>query len=80
MEAEERPVRPSQRAPFDWQPQIWLGSLACVAAAAGLGLLVREAIGIGSISLLFLTAVLVSAVLFGLWPALFACVICYARL
>ena len=75
MEAEERPVPPSQRAPFDWQPQIWLGSIACVAAAAGLGLLVREAIGIGSISLLFLTAVLVSAVLFGLWPALFACVI-----
>ena len=49
--------------------------MACVAAAAGLGLLVREAIGIGSISLLFLTAVLVSAVVFGLWPALFACVI-----
>jgi len=74
-DGDEAPVTPSQRPPFDWQPQIWLGSLACVAVAAALGLLVREAIGVGSISLLFLTAVLVSAVLFGLWPALFACVV-----
>ena len=33
-------------------------------------LLVREMIGIANISLVFLTAVLVSAVLFGLWPSL----------
>ena len=75
IEGEEAPVAPTQRAGFNWQPQIWLGSLACVAVAAALGLPVREAIGAGSISLLFLTAVLVSAVMFGLWPALFACVV-----
>jgi len=75
IDGEDTPPTPSQRAPFDWQPQIWFGSLACVAVAAALGLPVREAIGVGSISLLFLTAVLVSAVLFGLWPALFACVV-----
>ncbi|HUN39137.1 MAG TPA: sensor histidine kinase KdpD [Acetobacteraceae bacterium] len=75
IEGEDAPVAPTQRAGFNWQPQIWLGSLACVAVAAALGLPVREAIGAGSISLLFLTAVLVSAVMFGLWPALFACVV-----
>jgi two-component system, OmpR family, sensor histidine kinase KdpD len=75
---EERPDAsrtPAQAQPFELQAEVWLGSLACVAVAAVLGLLVRQAIGTGSISLLFLTAVLVSAVLFGLWPALFACVI-----
>ncbi|HUB46190.1 MAG TPA: sensor histidine kinase KdpD [Acetobacteraceae bacterium] len=75
VETEEPSSRPAQRPAFGWQPQIWFGSLACVAVAALLGLPVREAIGVGSISLLFLTAVLVSAVMFGLWPALFACVI-----
>jgi len=74
-ETHEAPSTPAEPLPFDWQPQIWLGSLACVAVAGVLGLLVRQVIGTGSISLLFLTAVLVSAVLFGLWPALFACVI-----
>jgi two-component system sensor histidine kinase KdpD len=74
-DAHEAPRMPAQPKTFDWQPQIWLGSLACVAVAAVLGLLVRQAIGIGTISLLFLTAVLVSAVLFGLWPALLACIV-----
>ncbi|HVC62745.1 MAG TPA: sensor histidine kinase KdpD [Acetobacteraceae bacterium] len=74
-EAREAPHTSAEPPPFELQPQAWLGSLACVAGAAVLGLLSRQAIGIGSISLLFLTAVLVSAVLFGLWPALLACVV-----
>ena len=73
--APDPPRRPAEPRTFGLQPQAWLGSLACVAVAAVLGVPVREMIGIGSISLLFLTAVLVSAVLFGLWPALFACVV-----
>ena len=39
-----------------------------------LGAADQQAIGAGTISLVFLTSVLVSAVLFGLWPSLFACV------
>jgi len=73
--APDAPRMPAQPQPFEMQAEIWLGSLACVAVAAVLGLLVRQLIGTGSISLLFLTAVLVSAVLFGLWPALLACVV-----
>jgi two-component system sensor histidine kinase KdpD len=74
-EAHDLPRMPVAQRLFEWQPQAWLGGLACVAVATVLGLLVREAIGAGSISLLYLTAVLVSAVLFGLWPALLACVV-----
>ncbi len=65
----------AQTMPFEMQAEVWLGSLACVAVAVVSGMLVRQVIGTGSISLLFLTAVLVSAVLFGLWPALLACVV-----
>ena len=51
----------------------WLGSLAIVAVALGVGLVLHQALGIGSVALTFLTAVLVSAIAYGLWPALFAC-------
>jgi two-component system sensor histidine kinase KdpD len=51
----------------------YLGSLAFVAVALGVGLVLRQALGVASIALTFLTAVLVSAVAYGLWPALFAC-------
>jgi two-component system, OmpR family, sensor histidine kinase KdpD len=74
-EVQDAPRTPAEPRPFELQPEAWLGSLACVAVAAVLGLLVRQVIGTSSISLLFLTAVLVSAVLFGLWPALLACVV-----
>ena len=74
-ETPDAPHIPAPLRPFELQPHIWLGSLACVAIAALLGLPLREMIGNGSVSLLFLTAVLVSAVLFGLWPALLACVV-----
>jgi two-component system sensor histidine kinase KdpD len=50
------------------------GSLAMVAGALLLGLALREFLGISNIGLVFLTAVLASAVSYGLWPALFACV------
>ena len=51
----------------------YLGSLAFVAVALGVGLVLRQALGVASIALTFLTAVLVSAIAYGLWPALFAC-------
>jgi two-component system sensor histidine kinase KdpD len=73
--AAEPPRQPLRVPPFRVQPQVWLGSLACVALATALAVLIRPVIGTGTIALLFLTAVLVSAVLFGLWPGLLACVI-----
>ncbi len=51
----------------------YLGSLAFVGVALGVGLVLRQALGVASIALTFLTAVLVSAIAYGLWPALFAC-------
>jgi two-component system sensor histidine kinase KdpD len=52
----------------------YLGSAASVAVALGCGLLLTQFIDYRSISLVFLTAVLVSAVAWGLWPSLFAAV------
>jgi two-component system, OmpR family, sensor histidine kinase KdpD len=51
----------------------YLGSLACVAAALGIGELLQNVVGPSSIGLIFLTAVLTSGILFGLWPSLLAC-------
>jgi two-component system sensor histidine kinase KdpD len=44
-----------------------------VALALGIGSLIERFIGLQSISLVFLMAVLASAILWGLWPGLFAC-------
>ena len=56
--------------PFRIEP--YLGSAAMVAVALGVGLLLQHFIAVQGISLVFLTAVLVSAVAWGLWPSLFA--------
>ncbi len=58
----------------------YMGSLGLVAVALGLALLLRDMLGVTSVALTFLTAVLVSAVFYGLWPALlasFASVVAY---
>ncbi len=54
------------------EPSAWLGSLAFVAVSLGAALLLHQAVGLASVAMTFLTAVLVSAVVYGLWPALFA--------
>jgi two-component system sensor histidine kinase KdpD len=59
------------RAVFSLTP--FAGSLAMVAAALVLGLVLQHLLGISNIALVFLTAVLASAVSYGLWPSLFAC-------
>ena len=56
--------------PFRVEP--YLGSAAMVAVALGIGLLFQHFIAVQGISPVFLTAVLVSAVAWGLWPSLFA--------
>src|SRR5215472_13339457 len=50
----------------------YIGSAGSVAVALGVGLLIERFIGLQSISLVFLMAVLGSAIAWGLWPALFA--------
>jgi two-component system, OmpR family, sensor histidine kinase KdpD len=50
----------------------YVGSAVAVGIALGIGLLLRKFIAVQSISLVFLTAVLASAIAWGLWPSLFA--------
>jgi two-component system sensor histidine kinase KdpD len=53
----------------------YLGSVAAVAIALGIGLLLTQFIAVQSISLVFLTAVIASAIAWGLWPSLFTAVL-----
>jgi two-component system sensor histidine kinase KdpD len=52
----------------------YMGSGGAVGVALGLGLLLKHFLAVQSISLLFLMAVIASAIAWGLLPALFACV------
>ena len=56
--------------PFD--PLPYMATLAIIAVALGVGLALRQFLNVGSIALVFLTAVLISAIRFGLLPSLFA--------
>jgi two-component system sensor histidine kinase KdpD len=51
----------------------YIGSLAMVAVALLAGLGMQRWLAVQSISLVFLMAVLASAIAYGLWPSLFAC-------
>jgi two-component system sensor histidine kinase KdpD len=51
------------------------GSAAMVGVALMVGEILKSYLGISNTALVFLTAVLASAVSYGLWPALFACFI-----
>jgi two-component system sensor histidine kinase KdpD len=51
----------------------YAGSLGMVGVALALGLGLQQLLGISNIALVFLTAVLASAVTYGLWPSLSAC-------
>ena len=51
------------------------GSLAIVLVALGVGIVLQQFLAISNIALVFLTAVLASAVTYGLWPSLFACLV-----
>jgi two-component system sensor histidine kinase KdpD len=46
-----------------------------VAVAVGVGMALQQFLSVASISLVFLTAILISAVRFGLFPSLFACAV-----
>jgi two-component system sensor histidine kinase KdpD len=53
----------------------YVGTLGMVATAVAVGEALQQFLGISSVSLVFLTAVLASAITYGLWPSLFACLI-----
>src|SRR5689334_283307 len=55
--------------------ETYLGSAGTVAIALGIGLLLKQFIAVQSISLVFLMAVLVCAIAWGLWPSMFAAVL-----
>jgi len=62
------------RSPLE--PRAFLGSLVFSAAGLGVALLLRQTMAVSNVALVLLVAVLASAVAFGLWPSLFACLIC----
>lgn len=60
----------------NWRrPLPYLGSAAAVVLALGCGLLIERFVGLQSVLLVFLMAILVSAIAWGLLPSLFACVL-----
>src|SRR5215467_14146153 len=75
-DTETVPPKSVQTRP-DFEPiriEPYLGSAASVAVALSIGLLLTRFLAVQSISLVFLTAVLVSAIAWGLWPSLFAAI------
>jgi two-component system, OmpR family, sensor histidine kinase KdpD len=62
-----------RRALPSGEAQAFAGSLVFVAISLGIALLLHRVLGLSSVAMCFLTAVLVSAVAHGLWPALLAC-------
>ncbi|HEX3667045.1 MAG TPA: sensor histidine kinase KdpD [Rhizomicrobium sp.] len=63
---------PSTGEPSPWDTKAYAGSIAMVAAALVIALGLQR-FGITNVALVFLTAVLSSAITYGLWPSLFAC-------
>jgi two-component system sensor histidine kinase KdpD len=66
------PNRPQPRQPRRLDFGSYGGSAVMVAAALLAGIALRQSLGVSNVALVFLTAVLGSAVTYGLWPALFA--------
>ncbi len=58
-----------------FRPEPYLGSVGAVALALGIGEAIGRSVGVQSISLVFLMAVLGTAIAWGLLPALFACLL-----
>ena len=58
-----------------FSPLAYAGSAGAVIVALGIGSLIERFIGLQSISLVFLMAILGSAIAWGLWPSLFSCML-----
>jgi two-component system sensor histidine kinase KdpD len=68
------PQRPALFAGAALDTRSYLGSFAMVGVALLLGLALRQ-VNITNVALVFLTAVLASSVVYGLWPSLAACIV-----
>jgi two-component system sensor histidine kinase KdpD len=71
-EANTRPVVPRQSWQFKLEPLPFLYATLAVAAALGIGEVLTSLTPIPNLSMLFLVAVLLVAVSFGVWPAIYA--------
>jgi len=72
--AQKRAPQQETGAPSVWDTKSYAGSFAMVTAALVIGLGLQR-FGITNVALVFLTAVLSSAITYGLWPSLFACLV-----
>ena len=54
-------------------PRAYLESLAMVVVALAVSEALKQYLGVSNIALVFLTAIITSAIAYGLWPALIAC-------
>jgi two-component system sensor histidine kinase KdpD len=64
-----------RRPPHAIDPRPYAAATAFVGGALGIGLALQQLLGIYNITLVFLTAVLATAVAYGLWPSLLACLV-----
>lgn len=65
------------RIPVERDPKIYVAATIIVAAATVAGLAIDHVMPVASLSLVFLTAVLITATSFGLWPSLYAATISF---
>ncbi len=76
-EAAPAPKRPWRLGPL-FEPTALLWSALVIALAVGIGRAVTAFMPFPNISLVFIVAVLFSAIRFGMWPAIFASVLAFA--
>ncbi len=72
-EGASAPPQAAPKPPVDLKA--YLGSLAMTAGALAVGLLLQRYLAVSNIALVFLMAVLASAITYGLWPALATCLV-----
>ena len=72
--ATHRAPQSDNARPSAWDSKAFAGSFGMVIVALLIGLVFHK-FGITNVALVFLTAVLASAITYGLWPSLFACLV-----
>lgn len=76
MKGASAPARPVDRGTQAFNPRAYAGSLAMTGGALGIGLVLQALhFGPSNAGLVFLTAILMSAITYGLWPAILAVVV-----
>src|SRR6266851_3338351 len=65
----------TQAVPASLDPLAYIATIGIVGVALGIALFLQQFLNVANIALVFLTAVLVSAIRYGLFPSLFACLV-----